>query len=205
MKKKKKKKKKKRRIVEGPHAPRNSVNFCYCHWNIQTLQLRSVRSGRSRILLKSKLGIHIVNYVWRYKGFQLKSKFQHTWTWAVGPWPHRSLFIAQQYSHTTFVLLCSHSCKEKFGRHFKSAMISFFIVLKLHLWIRNAVFDHLEQDWPTCGLRCVCGPPGRYLGPSLIWRFSVILFNKHNTIGLQTIIWQLYWQRKCPQSVTHHF
>jgi hypothetical protein len=55
-------------------------------------------------------------------------------------------FIAQQYSYTTFVLLCYHYRKEKFGGHFKTAMISFLLcVLKLRLCIRKAVFDHLDE------------------------------------------------------------
>jgi hypothetical protein len=44
----------------------------------------------------------------------------------------------------------------------------------------------VDQGWPTCG------PRGKYMRPPVTRIVSVIQLNKHNTIGLQNTIWQIY-------------
>jgi len=53
--------------------------------------------------------------------------------------------VTQQYSSTTFILLCFCSCKEKLGIHIKNIILSFFISLFYFLSIMKFC-----KSWSAC-------------------------------------------------------
>jgi len=70
----------------------------------------------------------------------------------------------------------------------------------IHLWWWPNIDVLCQFGIPmpyTCSLHPTCSPQRKYLWPSVTWTFSVI--------GLQNIIWQFYSQRKCLETITHHF
>jgi hypothetical protein len=49
------------------------------------------------------------------------------------------------------------------------------------------------------------GPGPVNMRPSVTWILAVIKFSRHNIVGLQNMIWRVYWQKNCSETITYHF
>jgi hypothetical protein len=105
-----------------------------------TQKLRSIRSNASRILRKSELSVHMVNYVcmyvqWSQGEVQVPAHLEPD-----GPHSdHPTVCIMTQHDYSTTLSLRFYYRKEKFCWHFKMLSFRCFLLFKrsLSLKLRN--------------------------------------------------------------------
>ena len=102
------------RNVSGTDTPRLTQYFRYRHTTAYAI-FPFRMDGAIRILPKSELSVHLVNYARMYKGIQMKSKLKHTALTFVNFQldAQNSLFI---YLYTIH-LLKSSTCFEQYAAH----------------------------------------------------------------------------------------
>jgi hypothetical protein len=105
---------------QEPPKPATEVSFTtICSTGCVKTQLRSRRSGASRILRKSKLILHMISYIYLYKGDQVKSRLHHTGIWSAAAWPPRHLCYRPAVFFCHLRLIASHSREEEFCARLK--------------------------------------------------------------------------------------
>jgi hypothetical protein len=91
----------------------------------------------SRILRKSVLSVHMVDYACIHKEVQLKLKLQHTGTSPAATEipPTRRMRYGSVYGEARCLNADTQSCdrKVKFGPRFKNVITQFFYFFKIHI------------------------------------------------------------------------
>jgi len=108
------------RNISGTDTPRLTQYFRYRHTTAYAI-FPFRMDGAIRILPKSELSVHLVNYARMYKGIQMKSKLKHTALTFVNFQldAQNSLFI---YLYTIH-LLKSSTCFEQYAAHLQEVYV----------------------------------------------------------------------------------
>jgi hypothetical protein len=118
------------RVIGYPQLCHTVSSVLYSDTSRNTQQLHCKRSGESRILCRSGLGIVIANCIYEYVCVQLKLELHHTGTWSAAEWQLPASYVTvPHYPPTTLVWLHFHLCNVKFGVS-SEMLLLFFLIFK---------------------------------------------------------------------------